>query len=71
MIKQVSHTVTGVGAADLALALDVAYELHEPVKQLVVRAPEVAAPQMMGLRTSAARPHRRKVPLNRLTAMRG
>ncbi|MEU1517904.1 hypothetical protein ABZ490_38135 [Streptomyces sp. NPDC005811] len=71
MIKQVSHTVTGVGAADLALALDVAYELHEPVQQMVVRAPEVAAPQLMGLRTPATRPHRRKVPLNRLTAMRG
>jgi hypothetical protein len=25
---------------------------------------------MMGLRTSAARPHRRKVPLNRLSTMR-
>jgi hypothetical protein len=71
MIKQVSHTVTAVGAADLALALDVAYELHTPVRQTVVRAPEVAAPQMMGLRTTAARPHRRKVPLNRLTALRG
>ncbi|MFF4589249.1 hypothetical protein ACFY30_07675 [Streptomyces sp. NPDC000345] len=72
MIKQVSHTVTGVGAADLALALDVAYELHTPVRQPAVRAPEVAAaPEMMGLRTTAARPHRRKVPLNRLTAMRG
>ncbi|MFJ8107570.1 hypothetical protein [Streptomyces sp. NPDC096132] len=70
MIKQVSHTVTGVGAADLSLALDVAYELHAPVRQPAVRAPEVAAPQMMGLRTTAARPHRRKVPLNRLTAMR-
>ena len=69
MIKQVSHTVTGVGAADLALALDVAYALHPPTAP--VRAPEVAAPQMMGLRTTAARPHRRKVPLNRLTAVRG
>ncbi|MFI7504306.1 hypothetical protein ACIBVL_38675 [Streptomyces sp. NPDC049687] len=75
MIKQVSHTVTGVGAADLALALDVVYELHAPVRQLVVRAPEVAAPQpvpqLMGLHTTAARPHRRKVPLNRIAAMRG
>jgi hypothetical protein len=69
-IKQVSHTVTGVGAADLALALDVAYELHAPVEP--TRAPEVAAvPQMMGLRTTAARPHRRKVPLKRLATMRG
>ncbi|WP_333737026.1 hypothetical protein [Streptomyces sp. IBSBF 2806] len=69
MIQQVSHTVTGVGAAGLALALDVAYELHPPTA--VTRAPEVAAPQLMGLRTTAARPHRRKVPLNRLAAMRG
>jgi hypothetical protein len=69
MIKQVSHTATGVGAADLALALDAAYELHPPVASS--RAPEVAAPQMMGLRTAAARPHRRKVPLNRLTSVRG
>ncbi|GAB7109365.1 hypothetical protein JCM4814A_76790 [Streptomyces phaeofaciens JCM 4814] len=69
MIKQVSHSVTGVGAADLGLALGVAYELHAPVTS--ARAPEVAAPQMMGLRTGTARPHRRKVPLNRLTAMRG
>ncbi|MGW2050382.1 hypothetical protein ACWCPF_35200 [Streptomyces sp. NPDC001858] len=68
MIKQVSHTVTGFGAADIALALDVAYALHEPV--VPPRAPEVAAPQLMGLRTSAARPHLRKVPLNRLAAMR-
>ncbi|MER6786394.1 hypothetical protein ABT330_17540 [Streptomyces sp. NPDC000658] len=69
MIQQVSHTVTGVGAADLALALDVAYGLHPPTA--VHRAPEVAAPQLMGLRTTAARPHQRKVPLKRLAAMRG
>ncbi|MCQ9133262.1 MULTISPECIES: hypothetical protein [Streptomyces] len=69
MIQKVSHTVTGVGAADLALALDVAGELHPPTA--VDRAPEVAAPQLMGLRTTAARPHRRKVPLNRLAALRG
>ncbi|MFF1545287.1 hypothetical protein [Streptomyces sp. NPDC058291] len=69
MIQQVSHPVTGVGAADLALALDVASELHPPTA--AVRAPELAAPQLMGLRTTAARPHRRKVPLNRLAAMRG
>ncbi|MFF7532553.1 hypothetical protein [Streptomyces bobili] len=69
MIKQISHPVTGVGAADLVLALDVAYELHAPTAP--TRAPEVAAPQLMGLRTGAARPHVRKVPLNRLTTMRG
>jgi hypothetical protein len=69
MIKQVSHHVTGVDAADLTLALGVAYELHTPTAP--TRAPEVAAPQMMGLRTPATRPHRRKVPLNRLTSVRG
>ncbi|MFF3845983.1 hypothetical protein [Streptomyces sp. NPDC002328] len=41
MIKQVSHPVTAVGAADLALALAVAYELHPPTRQ-ASRAPEVA-----------------------------
>ncbi|MET7572722.1 hypothetical protein ABZT04_30100 [Streptomyces sp. NPDC005492] len=70
MIKQVSHTVTDTGAAGLGLALGVAYELHAP--QTPTRAPEVvSAPELMGLRTSAARPHHRKVPLNRLTAVRG
>ncbi|RPE42768.1 hypothetical protein EDD90_5930 [Streptomyces sp. Ag109_O5-1] len=38
----------------------------------VSRAPEVApAPQLMGLRTSAARPHQRKVQLSRMTLVRG
>jgi hypothetical protein len=70
MIKQVSHTVAGTDPAGFALALAVAHELHAPV----TRAPETAAavvPQMMGLHTTAARPHRRKVPLNRLAAIRG
>jgi hypothetical protein len=74
MIKQVSHTVTGFGAADLALALDVAYELHAPVaptRAPEVAAPQLTAPQLMGLRTTAARPHLRKVQLNRLAALRG
>ncbi|MFF7976560.1 hypothetical protein [Streptomyces sp. NPDC007905] len=69
MIKQVSHDgVTGTGPAALTLALAVAHELHTPAP----RAPEVAAvPELMGLRTSADRPHRRKVPLCRLTAVGG
>jgi hypothetical protein len=67
MIKQVSHTVTGYGAGDLGLALDVAYGLHA---QAAARAPEVA-PQLTGLRAPAGRPHVRKVPLNRLASMRG
>ncbi|MFF4802696.1 hypothetical protein ACFY1U_30510 [Streptomyces sp. NPDC001351] len=66
MIKQISHTVAGTDPAGLAQALAVAHELHAPT----TRAPEVA-PQLMGLHTTAARPHRRKVPLNRLAAMRG
>ncbi|MGW2722171.1 hypothetical protein [Streptomyces sp. NPDC001492] len=66
MIEQVSHTVAGTDPAGLALTLEVAYELHPPL----TRAPEVA-PQLMGLHTTAARPHRRKVPLKRIAAMRG
>ncbi|MEU5314771.1 hypothetical protein [Streptomyces sp. NPDC021562] len=79
MIKQVSHQVTGNAPADLALALAVAYELHAPTEAApptpatpAPRAPElVPAPQLMGLRTSAARPHQRKVPLSRMTLVRG
>ncbi|MGW2821570.1 hypothetical protein ACWC24_11270 [Streptomyces sp. NPDC001443] len=69
MIKQVSHPAAGIDAAGFALALEVAYELNAPAAP-TPRAPEVA-PELMGLRTSAARPHRRKVPLKRLTAVRG
>ncbi|MEU2773427.1 hypothetical protein ABZ646_10925 [Streptomyces sp. NPDC007162] len=76
MIKQVSHQVTGNHPADLGLALAVAYELHAPAETTPAppapRAPElVPAPQLMGLRTSAARPHQRKVPLSRMTLVRG
>ncbi len=53
---------------DTAMAdAPVEYALHTTV----TRAPEVSVPQLMGLRTTAARPHRRKVPLNRLTAVMG
>lgn len=71
MIKQVSHPSTATGPAGLALALGVAYDLHAPVP--APRAPEVAAPQpqLMGLRVPADHPHRHKVPLKRLTAVRG
>ncbi|WP_367322200.1 hypothetical protein [Streptomyces sp. HUAS ZL42] len=55
MIKQVSHTVTGTGPADFALALDVAYALHEPT---VVRAPEVAT-GMTAARRATVRTRRR------------
>ncbi|GAA3822769.1 hypothetical protein [Streptomyces chiangmaiensis] len=82
MIKQVLHEATApIAPAGVALALAVAYELHAPSMKRVpkpyeapsreMRLPEVAVPQLMGLRTSAARPHRRKVPLSRLTAVLG
>ncbi|MET8284601.1 hypothetical protein ACGFWD_14680 [Streptomyces sp. NPDC048448] len=70
-ISPVTHSREGGDPAGLDLALAVARELHLPVP----RAPEVAlpaaVPQLMGLRTPATRPHRRKVPLNRLTALSG
>ncbi|MFI5686853.1 hypothetical protein [Streptomyces sp. NPDC051636] len=69
MIKQVPHTVAGTDPAGIALALAVAYDLHAPVP--APRAPEVAAPQLMGLRVPAGHPHRHKVQLKRLTAVRG
>ncbi|MFE2097126.1 hypothetical protein [Streptomyces sp. PTD9-10] len=71
MIKQVSHQAAGTGPADLVLALSVAHALHTPAPHTPApRAPEVPpVPQLMGLRTSAGRPHRHKVPLRRLTAI--
>ncbi|MER6127047.1 hypothetical protein ABT173_31550 [Streptomyces sp. NPDC001795] len=81
MIKQVLHEATApFGPAGVSLALAVAYELHEPLtavpeacelQAVVTRVLEVSVPQLMGLRTDAARPHRRKVPLSRLTAVMG
>ncbi|MEU3345476.1 hypothetical protein ABZ723_10855 [Streptomyces sp. NPDC006700] len=70
MIQQVVHETTDTiditAAAGVTLARDVAKELHGPAH----RAPEdVAVPQLMGLRTSADRPHRHKVPLRRITAV--
>ncbi|MET8613871.1 MULTISPECIES: hypothetical protein [Streptomyces] len=73
MITQVFHQEAGRGPADLSLSLAVARQLHAPAAP-APRAPEIIptpVPQLMGLRRSAAdRPHRRKVPLHRLTAMR-
>ncbi|MFG2604179.1 hypothetical protein ACGFT2_11600 [Streptomyces sp. NPDC048514] len=71
MIKKIPHQSTGRGPADINLAVSIASELHRHIP--APRAPEVArtpVPEMMGLRTSAARPHRRKVPLKRLNTMR-
>ncbi|MEU2738957.1 hypothetical protein ABZ656_27210 [Streptomyces sp. NPDC007095] len=67
MITRVSHSIEGTDPAGLDLALSVARELHRPVP----RAPEVTVPQpqMMGLHTSADHPHRRKVPLSRLSRL--
>ncbi|AWT44059.1 MULTISPECIES: hypothetical protein [Streptomyces] len=71
MIQQVAHTVPGTGPAALTLALQVAYELHAPKAPALppVRPAEIAAPLPTGLR--AGHPHRRKVPLGRLTAVHG
>ncbi|MFI9806662.1 hypothetical protein ACIHEJ_20270 [Streptomyces sp. NPDC052301] len=70
MITKVFHDVPVGGPAGITLALEVAQELHAPAAP--PRAAEVVSvPELMGLRTSAARPHRRKVPLHRLNAMRG
>ncbi|KOV66388.1 hypothetical protein [Streptomyces sp. MMG1121] len=71
MIMHISHRITGLDPADVNLALVVARDLHLPIPK--PRAPEVVAtpvPELMGLRTSAVRTHRRKVPLNRLSAVR-
>ncbi|MFE0384944.1 hypothetical protein ACFW1F_12805 [Streptomyces bungoensis] len=74
MIKKVSHTVPAGGPAARTLALAVAHELHAPTAvpapAPAPRAPEVTqVPELMGLRTSADRPHRRKVPLHRLSTV--
>ncbi|GGW65332.1 hypothetical protein GCM10010503_47940 [Streptomyces lucensis JCM 4490] len=71
MITKVSHQSTVRGPADVTLALSIASALHQDTP--AARAPEVATtpvPELMGLRVSAARPHRRKVPLRRLNTMR-
>ncbi|WP_030612476.1 hypothetical protein [Streptomyces achromogenes] len=74
MIKHVPHHMAERGPAGLTLALSIVSELHVPVP--APRAPELATraatpvPQLMGLRTSAVRRHRRKVPLHRLSTVR-
>ena len=60
MIQQVEHTTTGVGPADLVLALAVAGALHAPTAPS--RAPELASvPLSAGRRATAARGRRRTV----------
>ncbi|MFE5816860.1 hypothetical protein [Streptomyces sp. NPDC056479] len=57
MIQQIEHSATGVGPADLALALAVAGSLHTPTAP--ARAPELAtARPRTGRRTAAARGRR-------------
>ncbi|MGW6910196.1 hypothetical protein [Streptomyces sp. NPDC054940] len=60
MIQQVEHTATGVGPADLALALAVAGALHTPTASTAPsRAPELATARLSaGRRTAAARSRR-------------
>ncbi|WP_369390230.1 hypothetical protein AB5J72_23230 [Streptomyces sp. CG1] len=85
MITKVSHQIAVRGPADILLALSVSQDLHAPIPaprepepasrtpKPAPRAPELFVttfPELMGLRTSAARTRRRKVPLNRLTAVR-
>ncbi|MER5548000.1 hypothetical protein ACWDBD_05335 [Streptomyces sp. NPDC001118] len=84
MITKVSHQIALRGPADIILALSVSRNLHAPIPaprepepasrtpRSAPRAPEVAVtfPELMGLRTAPVRTHRRKVPLNRLTAVR-
>ncbi|MFI2760308.1 hypothetical protein ACH5A3_15705 [Streptomyces echinatus] len=75
MINHFPHHMAERGPAGIILALSIASELHVPVPapRPAPRAAEVAVtpvPQLMGLRTSAARPHRRKVPLHRLSTVR-
>jgi hypothetical protein len=79
MIQQVTHPAIGTGAAGTTLALTVAAALHAPRTPkapgaLAPRPPEVAPappqPQLMGLRTAADRPHRRRVALRRLDTLR-
>ncbi|MEU6092979.1 hypothetical protein ABZ865_40750 [Streptomyces sp. NPDC047085] len=69
MIEKVVHQDSTLRPTGITLALDVAYEL--PAPKAYRRAPEPAspAPQLMGLRRYDARPHRRKVPLTRLTTL--
>lgn len=62
MITQVEHTAAGMpaGAADIALALEVAGALHAPTAPS--RAPELpTARPRAGRRTAAARGRRRTV----------
>ncbi|KUL24441.1 hypothetical protein [Streptomyces regalis] len=60
MIQQVEHGTTGVGAADIALALEIAGALHAPTAPS--RAPELATTGLnAGRRAAAARGRRRTV----------
>lgn len=60
MIQQVEHTATGVGPADLGLALAVAGALHAPTAPS--RAPELATVRLSaGRRATASRSRRRTV----------
>ncbi|MBA2947307.1 hypothetical protein [Streptomyces himalayensis] len=66
MIKQANEMT--VPAPGVPLALAVASEFDAPQTPAPAVAVAVPQPHLMGLRISSARPHRRKVPLKRLTA---
>ncbi|MCX2927524.1 hypothetical protein [Streptomyces sp. NEAU-W12] len=63
-VKQVTHRTPGAGTAGLALALEVAGELHTPVRRAPEVAPAVlpeAAPAKARRRTAHGRGRRRTV----------
>ncbi|MEU3144607.1 hypothetical protein [Streptomyces sp. NPDC006999] len=63
-IKQVTHRTPGAGPAGLALALEVAGELHTPVRRAPEIAPAVvpeAAPAAVRRRSADGRGRRRTV----------
>jgi hypothetical protein len=77
MIELIAHTIPGTDPAGPALALEVAHDLHAPAvptppaPAVAARSAEIAAPLPVGLGIGTVRPHRRRVPLKRLTAVHG
>ncbi|GED86149.1 hypothetical protein ACIQMV_35530 [Streptomyces sp. NPDC091412] len=66
VVHETTDTIDLTATAGLSLTRPITKEPHSPAN----RVPEAAVvPQLMGLRTSAERPHRHKVPLRRITAI--
>ncbi|GHD35800.1 hypothetical protein [Streptomyces galbus] len=70
MIQQVSHAAPGAGAADLALALGVAYALHGPVTRAAEVAGATPAPDA-ARRTAPTRTGASRTDAPRTAASRG